>query len=566
MNANLSICPSCGAMRGDEVREEVMSSVIHSTKPITIEIDEIEGVEETEISYETESADMSIEDVELVIDISEEDSRLDLQQSETGNPEDDIVSLPLFDEPREESEPEFGEMDEEFDFSELTLEDEEVSEVVSRLEVSDPLAVVEEVSVNRAAVARETTPIAPRKTDHLVREFRNKNSDEPDWKLNVRNRLRGEDSVTEPMSDRSNESTVTVLRTGTTDAIATSPAEQSEVSGEFVRNVVTGSAAPDIIKERALRRIEESRRRYGNGGAPSGGSAIGTSVSPNDQTSTPIGIDEQEIRRDPETNGLGRKTNTGEISPPGKPKVIIRTFPTPAPAPAPVTDVSANSNPEVSSVEPDNGSETAIDEVEEAPVNPQRAEVIPIPIRTDTVDEILPDDTDASEEEPHQPGLLEFDELDEEDFEDFDEEFDEDEEEIEDLAPVSQRFNAGLFDMLICAFGALLLLSPFIVTGGNLMSATGILLFVAACALTTVAYQTLSIGLRGKTFGMRIFALEVIDIEENEYPTFGQALGHSVMFVLSLICLGLGFVTMLFNPERRAFHDLVSGTLIVREY
>jgi uncharacterized RDD family membrane protein YckC len=79
-------------------------------------------------------------------------------------------------------------------------------------------------------------------------------------------------------------------------------------------------------------------------------------------------------------------------------------------------------------------------------------------------------------------------------------------------------------------------------------------------------YLTTAIGMFGRSFGMRLFSLELIDIEENEYPTFHQAAVSSSVYLLSLVFGGIGFLTMLFNEEKRAVHDIVSGTIVVKEY
>jgi len=78
-------------------------------------------------------------------------------------------------------------------------------------------------------------------------------------------------------------------------------------------------------------------------------------------------------------------------------------------------------------------------------------------------------------------------------------------------------------------------------------------------------YMTIAIGLRGRTIGMRLFGIEMVDAEENEYPTMHQAAVSSAVYLLSLPMLGLGFLPLLFNEERRAAHDLISGTVLVRE-
>ena len=138
--------------------------------------------------------------------------------------------------------------------------------------------------------------------------------------------------------------------------------------------------------------------------------------------------------------------------------------------------------------------------------------------------------------------------------------------ELEDFAPFALRFNAGLFDLLIGSFLSLFLLAPFMLLGGNWFTISGLLAFVATCSIVMFIYMTTAVGLFGRTFGMRLFSLEVVDIEGESYPTLHQAAVSSCLYLLSLALGGIGFLTLLTNPEKRAVHDLVSGTIVIKEF
>ena len=138
-------------------------------------------------------------------------------------------------------------------------------------------------------------------------------------------------------------------------------------------------------------------------------------------------------------------------------------------------------------------------------------------------------------------------------------------EENDDLAPFAMRFNAGLFDLIIGSFASLILLSPFMIRGEGWFTFSGFLAFLATCAIVMFAYLTVSVGFYGRTFGMRLFSLELIDIDGETYPTMHQAAVSSSVYLLSLAFGGIGFLPLLFNEEKRAAHDLVSKTIIVRE-
>ena len=138
------------------------------------------------------------------------------------------------------------------------------------------------------------------------------------------------------------------------------------------------------------------------------------------------------------------------------------------------------------------------------------------------------------------------------------------EEEIEDIAPFSMRFNAGLFDLIIGSFATLILLSPFMLKGGW-FTFGGFLGFLAVCAGVMFVYMTVAVGFYGRTLGMRLFSLEVVDIEGENYPSIHQAAVSSSLYLLSLAFGGAGFLTLPFNEEKRAVHDIASGTIVVKE-
>ncbi len=139
-------------------------------------------------------------------------------------------------------------------------------------------------------------------------------------------------------------------------------------------------------------------------------------------------------------------------------------------------------------------------------------------------------------------------------------------EDIDDLAHFSTRFGAAFFDLIITSFASLLLLSPIALSRGEWFSLAGVLTFVGVLAVITFFYMTICLGFYGKTMGMRLFSLELVDAVENEYPTLHQAAVSSSVFLLSLLFGGAGFITMMFNEEKRAAHDLLSGTILVREF
>ena len=83
--------------------------------------------------------------------------------------------------------------------------------------------------------------------------------------------------------------------------------------------------------------------------------------------------------------------------------------------------------------------------------------------------------------------------------------------------------------------------------------------------LIPLAYHTLLVsGRHSATFGMRMFDLQLRSWT-GERPIFLQALAHAVLFYLTVY--GTGFLILLFvliNRRKRALHDVLAGTLMVR--
>ncbi len=68
----------------------------------------------------------------------------------------------------------------------------------------------------------------------------------------------------------------------------------------------------------------------------------------------------------------------------------------------------------------------------------------------------------------------------------------------------------------------------------------------------------------GLTPGMRLLQIRIL-APNGSGLSFPRALGRLVALFLSIVLLFLGFVPILFDRRRRAFHDMVSGTVVVHD-
>lgn len=382
---------------------------------------------------------------------------------------------------------------------------------------SEPVSIPEKTPINVEVKEKSEPPARParmetsefgnKKTSPTLVGFQAKNSTVPDWRLQLQNSVR--QRKTEAPAASGASAPVLQKNRATNGANA--------LKAQYVENVETANHEnPRVAK--ALKRIEDSRRRFSPGDqapamqakpAPTRNYPFNV-VSPSGdivpkQTTAQATVNTQPKPRLVSSMRIEKKKYDTNKLPPMP--AAIPVIDTPIPAPSESISISLK-----------------VPAVEIATVTEHKEIELPI--------------------------------IQEPDFDD---------EEVDDLAGLSSRFIAGLFDVIIGGFATAIALSPLLLSGRQWLSIPGVLAIVAAFGVVMFIYLTLSIGLRGRTLGMRLFSLEMVDAEENEYPTLHQAAVNSAVFLLALPLLGIGFLSVFFNEERRAAHDLVSGTILVKE-
>ncbi|MGH9943061.1 MAG: RDD family protein [Pyrinomonadaceae bacterium] len=135
---------------------------------------------------------------------------------------------------------------------------------------------------------------------------------------------------------------------------------------------------------------------------------------------------------------------------------------------------------------------------------------------------------------------------------------------LDDRAPLARRVAAGLIDVVLVAF----LSSPFAalieLTNGH-WSDPRVAGSLAGIILTIMfLYLTATVAVSGRTAGLKLVSLRAVDARNGLIPTTGQCARRSLVFILSLLTGGLGFLYALVDAEHRAPHDHLSGTMIVR--
>lgn len=96
-------------------------------------------------------------------------------------------------------------------------------------------------------------------------------------------------------------------------------------------------------------------------------------------------------------------------------------------------------------------------------------------------------------------------------------------------------------------------------------SATLGLVGLTVLALWAFLYMSISLAIAGRTIGMGIVGVRVVD--RQGAPLHGrQALVRTLIFPFSFLFFGLGFLGVFISPERRSLHDAAAGSVVVYDW
>jgi uncharacterized RDD family membrane protein YckC len=134
-------------------------------------------------------------------------------------------------------------------------------------------------------------------------------------------------------------------------------------------------------------------------------------------------------------------------------------------------------------------------------------------------------------------------------------------------APFSLRCGAFLIDYtFVVGLVALSTLLARLFGEGARDTSDAALTFGYSAAAVVAALNFLALPVfTGRTLGKWATGLRV-ECRDGDPLTFPRALvRHTVGYLLSLLTLGFGFLVAAFSRDGRALHDLLAGTVVVRE-
>jgi uncharacterized RDD family membrane protein YckC len=87
---------------------------------------------------------------------------------------------------------------------------------------------------------------------------------------------------------------------------------------------------------------------------------------------------------------------------------------------------------------------------------------------------------------------------------------------------------------------------------------------IGAFLVVGFLYLTVSVAFTGRTIGMKLFSLRVVDARTGLIPTGSQSAGRSLVYLLSLVSAGIALIYTFIDTEKHTVHDRFTRTAVIR--
>jgi uncharacterized RDD family membrane protein YckC len=129
-------------------------------------------------------------------------------------------------------------------------------------------------------------------------------------------------------------------------------------------------------------------------------------------------------------------------------------------------------------------------------------------------------------------------------------------------ASAFRRAVSAVLDLIFCAMLTAPIAGALYLSGENLQEFRVLAVLGGSLVVLMFIYLTLTTALTGRTCGMRLLSLRVIDTKTGLIPTGGQSIGRSFFYLLSLATV-IGILFALVSREGYTAHDRFTRTAVV---
>ena len=80
-----------------------------------------------------------------------------------------------------------------------------------------------------------------------------------------------------------------------------------------------------------------------------------------------------------------------------------------------------------------------------------------------------------------------------------------------------------------------------------------------------IAYFVVCWGFFGRTIGMMLFGLRIVRNSDGGKLTWGNVILRMIGWFVAGFVLALGFIWVAFDARKRGWHDMIGGTVVIRQ-
>jgi uncharacterized RDD family membrane protein YckC len=131
-------------------------------------------------------------------------------------------------------------------------------------------------------------------------------------------------------------------------------------------------------------------------------------------------------------------------------------------------------------------------------------------------------------------------------------------------APLFYRLLSSIVDLIVVGILSLPLLALVQLTELAWVDFRVVAFLAGTVLLVGFLYLTISTAFTGRTLGMKLFSLRVVDARTGLIPTGRQSAGRAFVYLLSLASAGIALGYLFFNSEKHTAHDRFTRTAVIR--